>query len=142
MDILSSKGVRITGPTIKFTWHSHLVKPANNEISALLLLYIWFVYRVKQIFPMSILHVAMSSKNCFGPVKGYLLLDQMTSRNLITSSVECECHVNLMVGPVIRTPLLDRMSIQLQFILGSTSVIHFFFVPVPSQDLNFHWHML
>ena len=59
---------------------------------------------------MSILHVAMSSKNCFGPVKGYLLLDQMTSRNLITSSVECECHVNLMVGPVIRTPLLNRMS--------------------------------
>jgi hypothetical protein len=61
-------------------------------------------------------------------VKGYLLLDQMTSRNLITSSVECECHVNLMVGPVIRTPLLDRMSIQLQFILGSTYVIHFFFI--------------
>jgi len=27
-------------------------------------------------------HVAMSSKNWFGPVKGYSLLDQMTSRNL------------------------------------------------------------
>jgi hypothetical protein len=44
----------------------------------------------------------------------------MTSRNLSTSSVESECHVNFMVGPVIRTPLLDRMSIQLQFTLGNT----------------------
>ena len=29
--------------------------------------------------------------------------------------------VNLMLGPVIRTPLLDRMSIQLQFIFGNTA---------------------
>jgi hypothetical protein len=28
-----------------------------------------------------------------------------------------ECPVNLMLGPVIHTPLLDRMSIQLQFTL-------------------------
>jgi len=54
------------------------------------------------------------------PVKGYSLLDQMACRNLSTSSVECECHVNFMVVPVIRTPLLDRMSIQLQFTLGNT----------------------
>jgi hypothetical protein len=37
--------------------------------------------------------VAMSSKNWFGPVKGYSLLDQMTSRNLSTSSVE---YVNVL----------------------------------------------
>jgi len=30
-------------------------------------------------------HVAMSSKNWFGPVKGYSLLVQMTSRNLSIS---------------------------------------------------------
>jgi hypothetical protein len=56
------------------------------------------------------------------PVKCYSLLDQVTSRNLSTSSVECECHVNFMVGPVIRTPLLDRMSIQLQFTFGNTGL--------------------
>jgi hypothetical protein len=32
----------------------------------------------------------------------------------------CECPLNLMLGPVIRTPLVDRMSIQLQFTLGNT----------------------
>jgi len=55
-------------------------------------------------------------------VKGYSLLDQMACRNLSTSFVECECHVNFMAGPVIRTPLLDRMSIQLQFTLGNTGL--------------------
>jgi hypothetical protein len=45
----------------------------------------WLVF---QSFPRSVIHVAMSSKNWFGPVKGYSLLDQMTSRNLNTSSVE------------------------------------------------------
>ena len=54
------------------------------------------------------------------PVKGYSLLDQMTCMNLSTSSVEYEFHVNFMVGPVIRTPLLDGMSIQLQFTFGNT----------------------
>jgi hypothetical protein len=38
-------------------------------------------------------HVAMSSKNWFGPVKCNLLLDQMTSRNLSTSFVE---YVNVL----------------------------------------------
>jgi hypothetical protein len=58
----------------------------------------------------------------FSPVKGYSLLDQMTSRNLSISSVKYvnQCSVNLMLGPVIRTPLLDRMFIQLQFTLGYT----------------------
>ena len=38
----------------------------------------------------------------------------MTSRNLSTLLCGvCECHVNLMASPVIHTPLLDRMSIQL-----------------------------
>jgi hypothetical protein len=37
----------------------------------------------------------VSSKYWFGPVKGYLLLDQMTSRNLTTSSVE---YVNVSQG--------------------------------------------
>ena len=35
----------------------------------------------------------MSSKNVFGPIKGYSLLDQTTSRNLNTSSVE---YVNVL----------------------------------------------
>jgi hypothetical protein len=35
----------------------------------------------------------------------------------------CECPVNLMLGPVIRTPLLDRMSNQLQFTLGNTEFL-------------------
>ena len=48
------------------------------------------------------------------PVKGYSLLDKMTSRNLSTCG-GCECPVNLILGPVIRTPLLDQISIQLQF---------------------------
>jgi hypothetical protein len=49
------------------------------------------------------------------PVKGFFITgpnDQYES-DLITS----ECPVNLMLGPVIRTPLLDQMSIQLQFTL-------------------------
>ena len=49
---------------------------------------------------------------------------KMTSRNLSTSSKVCECPVNLMLGPVIRTPLLDWMSIQLQFTLGNTEIHH------------------
>jgi hypothetical protein len=32
----------------------------------------------------------------------------------------CECPLNLMLGPVIRTPLLDRISIQFQFTVGNT----------------------
>jgi hypothetical protein len=61
----------------------------------------------------------MSSKSWFDPVKGYSLLDQMTGGESehIHCGV-CECPVNLMLGPVIRTLLLDRMSIQLQFTLG------------------------
>ena len=43
----------------------------------------------------------------------------MTSRNLSTCG-GCECPVNLILGPVIRTPLLDQMSIQLQFTLWNT----------------------
>ena len=58
----------------------------------------------------------MSSKNLFAPVKGYSLLDQ---RPVGICGI-CECPVNLMLGPVIRTPLLDRMSIQFQFTLGNT----------------------
>ena len=57
------------------------------------------------------------------PVKGYSLLDQMTSRNLSTSSGVCECPVNLMLGPVIHTPLLNQMSIQLQYTLGTTGIM-------------------
>ena len=60
----------------------------------------------------------MSSANWFGLVKGYSLLDQRTSRNLSISGV-CECPVNLMLGPVFLTPVLDRMSILLQFTLGN-----------------------
>jgi hypothetical protein len=60
---------------------------------------------------MSVGHVAVSSKNWFGPVKDYSLLDQITSQNMSTSSGVCECPVNLMLGPVICPPLLDRMSI-------------------------------
>jgi hypothetical protein len=45
------------------------------------------------LFPRSVGHVAMSSKNWFGPVKGYSLLVQMTSRNLSTSSVQ---YVNIL----------------------------------------------
>jgi hypothetical protein len=58
------------------------------------------------------------------PVKGYSLLDQMTCRNLNTSSV------NLMLGPVNHTPLLDQMSIQFQFMLRNTVVasVHEFYV--------------
>ena len=58
----------------------------------------------------------MSSKNWFGPVKGYSLLDQMTQCGV------CECPVNLMLGPVICIPLLDRMSIQHQFTLANTDI--------------------
>jgi hypothetical protein len=36
----------------------------------------------------SVEHVTMSSKNRFGPVKMYSLLDQLTSRNLSSSYVE------------------------------------------------------
>jgi hypothetical protein len=32
----------------------------------------------------------------------------------------------LMLGPVIRTPLLDRMSIQLQFTVGNTALCQYF----------------
>jgi lysophospholipid acyltransferase (LPLAT)-like uncharacterized protein len=42
---------------------------------------------VFQSFPRSVGHVAMSSKNWFDPEKGYSLMDQMTNRNLSTSSV-------------------------------------------------------
>jgi len=38
-----------------------------------------------QSFPRSVGHVAKSSKNWFGPVKGYSLLEQMASRNLSNS---------------------------------------------------------
>ena len=48
---------------------------------------------VSQFFPKSVGHVIMSSKNWFNQVKGYSLLDQMTSRNLSTSSVE---YVNVL----------------------------------------------
>jgi len=41
-----------------------------------------------QSFPRSVGHVAMSCENLFEPVKGYSLLDKMTSRNRSTSSVE------------------------------------------------------
>jgi hypothetical protein len=41
----------------------------------------------------------MSSKNWFGPVKGYSLLDQ----RLVGICRVCECPVNLMLGPVIFT---------------------------------------
>jgi len=44
-------------------------------------------------FLRSVGHVAMSSKNGYGSVKGYSLLDQMTSWNLSTSSVE---YVNVL----------------------------------------------
>ena len=54
------------------------------------------------------------------PVKGYSLLDEMTSRNLSTTSGVCDSPVNLMLGPDIHTPLLDQMSIQLQFTFGNT----------------------
>jgi hypothetical protein len=55
--------------------------------------------------------------------KSCSLLDQMTSRNLehLLCGV-CECPINLMLGPVIHTLLLDRMSIQLQFTLGNTGM--------------------
>ena len=65
----------------------------------------------------------MSGTKWFGPVEGYSLLDQMTRMNLSTPfglCGVCECPLNLMLGPVIRTPLLDRISIQLQFTLGNT----------------------
>ena len=70
-----------------------------------------------QSFPRSVGHVAVPSKNWFGSVKGYSLLDQMTSRNLSASRSSVE-YVNVMLCPIIGIPLLDRMSIQLQFILG------------------------
>jgi hypothetical protein len=53
----------------------------------------------------------MSSKNWFGLIKGYSLLDQMTSKNLSTIfGGVCECPVNLMLGPVIHTSLPDQMT--------------------------------
>lgn len=39
-------------------------------------------------------HVTMSSKNWFGRVKMYSLLDKLTSRNLSTTSVE---YVNVLL---------------------------------------------
>jgi hypothetical protein len=58
-------------------------------------------------------HVAMSSKRLF--ITGQN--DRYESEHLCGV---CDDPVNLMLGPVIRTPLLDRMSIQLQFTLGNT----------------------
>jgi hypothetical protein len=53
----------------------------------------YLILRVSQSFPRYVGHAAMSSKNWVSPVKGYSLLDQMTSRNLSTSSVE---YVNVL----------------------------------------------
>ena len=55
----------------------------------------WSLLTHYPVIPMawSVRHVAMSSKNWLGPVKSYSLLDQMTSRNLSTSSVE---YVNVL----------------------------------------------
>ena len=41
-----------------------------------------YLKTVSQSFTRSVGHVVMSSKNWFGQVKGYSLLDQMTRRNL------------------------------------------------------------
>ena len=43
---------------------------------------------IYQSFTRFVGHMSMSSKNWFGPVNGCSLLDQMSSRNLSTSSVE------------------------------------------------------
>jgi hypothetical protein len=59
-------------------------------------------------------HVAMSSKRLF--ITGQN--DRYESEHLLCGV--CDDPVNFMLGPVIRTPLLDRMSIQLQFTLGNT----------------------
>jgi hypothetical protein len=76
------------------------------------------------VIPRSIGHVTMSSKRLFitGP-------NDLSESEHILCGV-CECPVNLMLGPVIRTPLLDRMSIQLQFTLRNTVVasVHEFYV--------------
>jgi hypothetical protein len=49
--------------------------------------------KIKTCEPDKKLEVNSSSRNWFGPVNGYSLLDQMTSRNLNTSSVE---YVNVL----------------------------------------------
>ena len=76
-----------------------------------------------QSFPRSIRHVAISSKNWFGPVKGYSLLDQMGSRNLSTSSVEYVNACKLDAGSSNLYSLLDRVSIQLQLTLRNTAPV-------------------
>ena len=59
-----------------------------------------------------------------GPVKGYSLRDQIKrpveSEHLLCGV--CECPVNLMLGPVICTLLLNRMFIQLQLTNRETLV--------------------
>jgi hypothetical protein len=62
MVVRSSKGVRITGPSIKLqSFPSFKVCQTCGNVT-------------------------LSSKNWFGPVKGYSLLDQVTSRNLSTKT--------------------------------------------------------
>ena len=66
--------------------------------------------------------LAMSSKNWFGSVKGYSLLNQMTSRNLSTSSgIYASCKLDTGSSNVYFFSLLDRMSIQL-LSLGNTVI--------------------
>ena len=73
--------------------------------------------RYNQSFPRSVGYVAMCSKRLFitGPN------DQQESQHLLSGV--CECSVNLMLGPVIHTPLLDRMSIQLQLTLRNVNTV-------------------
>ena len=42
----------------------------------------------------------------------------------------CECPVNLMLYPVIRTPLLDRMAVQFQFTFQNTECLYY---PLPQR---------
>jgi len=79
---------------------------------------------VPQSFSRSVKHVAMSSKHWFSTVKDYSILDHQESEHLLCGG--CECPVNLMLGPVICIPLLDRMSIQVQFTLGNTGTVSIF----------------
>ena len=47
--------------------------------------------------------------------------DQLESEHLLCGV--CECPVNFILGSVIRTPLLDRMVIQLQFTFQNTECL-------------------
>jgi len=62
--------------------------------------------------------------------------DQQESEHFLSGV--CEFPVNLMLGPVICTPLLERMSIQLQFTLGNTDTTDIFFFCVENYVITFY----